>query len=222
MAKIVTQMQHAQDRLRRLVLDMELGPGERLTERGVEVLLGVSRTSVRTALFRLEAEGLVCREGRGWMVPPIDLEEIAELCIYREVLELEALRLAPAVIAADDITTAENLLQSIVPTTSPEDLDEAGRDFHLWIAGLSGNRFICQGVEDTMTRLRRARWLDNNPSHHGWDEHRRIVAALKNGERHDAMALTKAHLTETRHNLLAALQRSRRSLRARGALVLPA
>ncbi len=41
--------------------------------------MGVSRTSVRTALFRLEAEGLVAREGRGWIVPPIDLVEIEQL-----------------------------------------------------------------------------------------------------------------------------------------------
>lgn len=221
MKKIVTQMQHAEDRLRRLILDMELGPGERLTERGVESLLGVSRTSVRTALFRLEAEGLVSREGRGWMVPPIDLEDVAQLCVYREALELEALRRAPAVISADEIATAENLLQSITPSTSPEELDQTGRDFHLWIAGLSGNRFICQGVEDAMTRLRRARWLENEPSHHGWDEHRAIVAALKNGEKKHAIALTETHLIETRQNLLAALQRSRRSLRARGVLILP-
>lgn len=220
MTKSITQMQQAENQLRRLILDMELGPGERLTERTVESLLGVSRTSVRTALFRLEAEGLVCREGRGWMVTPIDLEEISQLCVYREALELEALRLAPPVIAAEKIVTVENLLQSIIPDTTPEDLDQAGRDFHLWIARLSENRFICQGIEDAMTRLRRARWLENEPSHQGWDEHRAIIAALKNDERKHAIALTEAHLVSTRHNLIATLKKNRRSIRASGASLL--
>ncbi|QEO18206.1 GntR family transcriptional regulator [Acetobacter vaccinii] len=219
MTKSATQMQQAEDHLRRLILDMELGPGERLTERGVESMLGVSRTSVRTALFRLEAEGLVCRIGRGWRVPPIDLEEISQLCVYREALELTALRLAPAVIPACEIATIESLLESITPTSRPEELDQAGRDFHLWIAGLAKNRFVTQGVKDAMTRLRRARWLDNEPTHHGWDEHRSIIAALKNGERSQAIALMETHMSETRQNLLAALQKSQRSLRARGAIL---
>mgnify|MGYP004706532571 CR=1 FL=1 len=220
MTKPGTQMQQAESRLRRLILDMEFGPGERLTERGVESFLGVSRTSVRTALFRLEAEGLVCREGRGWMVTSIDLEEIFQLCVYREALELEALRLAPSLIAAEKIITIENLLQSIKPETTLEKLDQAGRDFHLWIARLSENRFICRGVEDAMTRLRRARWLENEPSHQGWDEHRDIVAALKNGERKQAIVLMQAHLVATRHNLIATLKKNRLSIRARGASLL--
>ena len=58
----------------------------------MESQLGASRTSVRAALFRLEAEGLVAREGRGWIVPPLDLEEIAQLFAYREVLEVAGLR----------------------------------------------------------------------------------------------------------------------------------
>ena len=156
------------------------------------------------------------------MVPPIDLEEISQLCIYREALELAALRLAPAVIPAHEIANIEILLDSITPTTSPEELDQAGRTFHLWIAGLSENRFITQGVEDAMTRLRRARWLDNEPTHHGWDEHRAIIAALKNGKHSQAIALMETHMLETRQNLLAALQRNPRSLRARGAILVPA
>lgn len=219
MTKDTTQMQQAEDHLRRLILDMELGPGERLTERGVESMLGVSRTSVRTALFRLESEGLICRIGRSWRVPPIDMEDISQLCIYREALELAALRLAPPVIPVCEIAAIEGLLESITPVSRPEELDQAGRDFHLWIAGLAKNHFITRGVEDAMTRLRRARWLDNEPTHHGWDEHRAIITALKKGERSQAIALMEMHMSETRQSLLAALQKSQRSLRARGAIL---
>ncbi|HHW2572397.1 TPA: GntR family transcriptional regulator, partial [Pseudomonas aeruginosa] len=82
----MTVIQQAEERLRRLILDMEIGPGERLTERWLEGQTGASRSSIRTALVRLEAEGLVAREGRGWLVPPIDLQEIEQLFVYREML----------------------------------------------------------------------------------------------------------------------------------------
>ncbi len=89
----MTVIQQAEERLRRLILDMEIGPGERLTERWLEGQTGASRSSIRTALVRLEAEGLVAREGRGWLVPPIDLQEIEQLFVYREMLEVTAVRL---------------------------------------------------------------------------------------------------------------------------------
>ncbi|MDF5938687.1 GntR family transcriptional regulator [Pseudomonas aeruginosa] len=51
---------------------MEIGPGERLTERWLEGQTGASRSSIRTALVRLEAEGLVARRaGDGWCRPSI-------------------------------------------------------------------------------------------------------------------------------------------------------
>ncbi|MDB0533154.1 GntR family transcriptional regulator [Ralstonia solanacearum] len=44
-------MQQTEERLRRMILDMEIGPGERLTERWLEGQTGASRSSIRTALF---------------------------------------------------------------------------------------------------------------------------------------------------------------------------
>lgn len=60
----MTVIQQAEERLRRLILDMEIGPGERLTERWLEGQTGASRSSIRTALVRLEAEGR-CEGGPG-------------------------------------------------------------------------------------------------------------------------------------------------------------
>ena len=49
----------AQQRLRELILAGELAPGLRLLEVTLAERLGVSRTPVRTALVRLEQEGLL-------------------------------------------------------------------------------------------------------------------------------------------------------------------
>ncbi|MCB8881089.1 GntR family transcriptional regulator [Acidisoma cellulosilytica] len=215
-AEIVTQMQEMEDKLRRMILDMEIGPGERLTERWVEGQLGASRTSVRTALFRLEAEGLVSRDGRGWIVPPIDLEEIDQLFTYRAVLETAAIRLGGAKAHASDLNDIEAVLDSVDADASPDLAHRAGQDFHVRIARLSGNDFITRAVSDAMTRLSRVRWLESNPKHRGWDEHRAVLNAIRDKEIDLAIKLIEAHIIDTRDRLIASLQGSRRSLRARG------
>lgn len=217
----MTVMQQTEEWLRRMILDMEIGPGERLTERWIEGQTGASRSSIRTALFRLEAEGLVSRAERGWTVPPINLDEIEQLFIYREVLEVAAVRLGGHDISDADFLEIEAVLDAATPNATPEQLETAGRQFHLWIAGIARNEFISRGLGDALTRLQRARWLENNPGHHGWDEHRTIVTALRNDETERAAELVKTHVRATRDRLLEILRKERRSLRARGATILP-
>ena len=69
----MSQMLQITDQLREMVLSLYLGPGERLTERWLETQFQGSRTPIRAALLRLEAEDLVRRDGRNWVVAPIDL-----------------------------------------------------------------------------------------------------------------------------------------------------
>ncbi|MBN9629501.1 MAG: GntR family transcriptional regulator, partial [Actinobacteria bacterium] len=71
----MAEQPHVYERLRSGILDLERVPGSRITERGLEAELGASRTPLRAALMRLEAEGLVRRDGRAWEVSPIDLGE---------------------------------------------------------------------------------------------------------------------------------------------------
>src|SRR5262249_60376638 len=83
----MSQMQQIHTRLRDMVLSLDLGPGERLSERLLEREFNGSRTPVRAALLKLEAEGLVRRDGRNWVVAPIDLRGIAALAEFRRPLE---------------------------------------------------------------------------------------------------------------------------------------
>lgn len=217
----MTQMQEVEDQLRRMILDMEIGPGERLTERWIESHLGTSRTSVRTALFRLQTEGLVQREGRGWMVSPIDLREIEELFVYREVLEVAAIRLGGESVEESMLLEIDAVLDSVNEDATPEQIDHAAQEFHRRIAELSQNEFISRGVADTMLRLQRARWLENDAQDYGWVEHRAIISALRKGEVERAAQLLESHTRAARKRLLFNLNKNQRSLRARGLTVIP-
>ncbi|MDO3546403.1 GntR family transcriptional regulator [Ralstonia nicotianae] len=215
----MTQAQNVETRLREMILNMEIGPGERLTERWAEAQLGASRTPVRAALLRLETDGLICREGRGWMVTPLDIQEIEQLFVYREVLEVAAIQLAAKHANIEALDQLEATLEARRPGTSTREAHQLGTEFHVQLAALAANDFITRGVADAMTRLSRARWLDTTPEHQGWDEHRAVLAALREGDAAKASALVSQHLRDSRDRLMKILTEGRRSLRARGIMV---
>ncbi|MFF1875717.1 GntR family transcriptional regulator, partial [Kitasatospora herbaricolor] len=126
---------HVYDRLRAQILDLERTPGARLTERGLEVELGASRTPLRAALMRLESDGLVERDGRAWQVSPIDLGEIGRLSELRDALETAAVRLS--CVRADDeaIASLAGRLGRFSLETPNEQSVRAGAHFHVELAG---------------------------------------------------------------------------------------
>jgi len=212
----MSQASEVENQLRKLILSMDLGPGERLTERWAEATFNASRTPVRAALQKLESEGLVCRDGIRWAVAPIDVGEVEQLCIYREVLEVAALKLSASQITEEQLNGLENLLKEKTEDASEEVMGDAGTRFHLQLARLCQNAFIIEGISDALRRLSRARWLDKAPSNPAWEDHREIIAALRSKEIENAADLLATHLRESRLRLVEAINSSRRSLRARG------
>jgi DNA-binding GntR family transcriptional regulator len=207
----------AYGRLRTAILLLELVPGERISERSLESMLGASRTPIRAALMRLENEGLTQREGRGWKVTPIDLAEVRAIMEYREAVEVAAVRLA--VERADD----EELAALLTLAEAHGDDEETGlrdfSDFHLALVRLARNQFLADGMDGALTRLARTRWLGvRTPQSRSdaRDAHLQIVAAIRARDTDAAVALTVAHNRGTGERLLGYLTEERRRLRGRG------
>lgn len=81
--------------IREAIRDGHYKPGEHIPETDVASWLAVSRTPVRKALRRLEAEGLLTfASWRGAVVAELDRQQVSELYAMREVLEAAAARLA--------------------------------------------------------------------------------------------------------------------------------
>lgn len=221
----MSQMLQIHDHLRKMILSLDLAPGERLTERWLESQFDGSRTPIRAALVRLESEELVRRDGRSWTVAPIDLGELAALAEFREPLERTAVRLACERARDADLAGIEAMLDACEPGTAREEWHRVGTDFHVEIARLSGNPFIVKALEGAMTRLSRARWLEvwTEPSREqAWAEHRKILRLIRENAPDQAQEEAAQHILETRDRLLRALNEDRRGLRARGFAVIGA
>jgi DNA-binding GntR family transcriptional regulator len=79
--------------LRTRIMHGKLAPGEGIRENPVAKQLGVSRTPLREALFRLEREGLIRSVmNRGFSVAPFSMKEIREALPILASLECLALR----------------------------------------------------------------------------------------------------------------------------------
>lgn len=214
-----TSEHSAYDTLRTAILALDLVPGEKLSERGLESLLGTSRTPIRSALGRLEGEGLTQRVKRGWRVSPIDVSEIRAVMEYREAIEVAVVELALQ--RASD----EELSDLGLIATAHHDLDNEeaglrdGGDFHVALARLSGNHFMSEALSASLTRLSRTRWLEVRTSQSralARAEHLEIIAALLTRDCELATSLVVAHSRGTRERLLNLLSDERQRLRGRG------
>jgi DNA-binding GntR family transcriptional regulator len=215
----VTEQPTAYERLRAEILDLDRVPGSRLTERGLEGDLGVSRTPLRAALMRLEAEGLVSRDGRAWQVSPIDLGEIGRLSELRDAVETAAVRLTCARATDADIAALVDRLGAYDLGRTHEDAVGAGTGFHVRLAALSGNHFFADSVDAAMTRLARTRWLEvrsEESRRTAWEEHRSILELVTARDADAAAEHIHRHIVATHERLARALGTDARGLRARG------
>jgi DNA-binding GntR family transcriptional regulator len=206
-------------RLRAAILSLDLAPGQRLSERGLEPEFGASRTPVRAALMRLESEGLVERDGKNWIVAPLNLEEIRSLYEYREILESAAIRLAMVRAPRLDLEALVELAGSVDGGETPEHSLDAGTSFHLELARLSGNTFVIDAMKSVLTRLYRTRWLEVQ-SAESRDrvnrEHLSIANALDAGDSDGAELALLEHLRGTGSRLADSVAFDRLRLRANG------
>lgn len=136
-APLRQQVEHA---LREAIVDGQLRPGQRLTERELTVSLGVSRTLVREALRQLESEGLISViPNRGPIVRELSADEIEDLYAIRAVLEgLAARRFAEK---ADDKSlrllgeTAADAISAYQTGESVRALEAKNRFYDMLVAG---------------------------------------------------------------------------------------
>lgn len=200
------------DRLRHAILTMKLRPGERISERELEEILGSSRTPIREALFRLEGEGLIARQGRSYRVAPLELTEVLEAFEYREHIESAIAHLACERASAEDLARIKAVLDAGLADGTVATWFAIGTDFHIMLAELSGNRFLVRAVTDVLTRIERARWMMASlPSARAeaYDEHLNILNLIAGKQAQKAAEALAIHARGLRDKLAQAITDNR-------------
>ena len=92
------------EKLQQSLLEEKFNPGDKITEKEIAEELGVSRTPVREALYRLAATGLIkIIPHRGFIVSKWTVKELKDVMAVRMLLEKLAKKLAIENILPEEI-----------------------------------------------------------------------------------------------------------------------
>ncbi len=148
----------AYEHVKRGILDREYDSGDLVTEGEVAARLGISRTPVREALLRLDAEGLIrLYPKRGALVLPVSGQDVHDVFETRELVEGFAAARAwkhreELVVRLDELT---GQMRRGYEQGDPVALMTADRAFHAAIVDAGGNRILTSLYESLRDRQMR-------------------------------------------------------------------
>lgn len=202
--------------------DFHWVPGDRFSEAEVGQRLGVSRTPVREALFRLRNEGFLEVESKtGWFVKPIDFDKLEQLYDLRIVLESASLaRLThresdpPQLLALREFW----LVPAAERVADGREVGAMDEQFHAQLVAAAGNAEMARVHQDVTERIRIVRQLDFTRADRieaTYVEHGKILRAVIQRKADQAQMLLKSHIEQSKvevrkitlHSLLEARRR---------------
>ena len=199
----------AYNSIKEYVLQGRLDEDSRLTEEFLSSQLGISKSPVREALNRLEAEGLIRIEPRkGAYLRRLSIVEINELYDVREALEAHAVRTAnvtPGLVA--DLRASLKRQRSLLKANDKAHYISEDVQFHNLLAQATGNSYLCSVLQNVHSRIwvSRRRTYDLSSST-APDYHEQIATALEQGDRNRAEQTIRDHIRNVRHRLVQFLE----------------
>lgn len=188
-------------RLRAAIVEGRFKPGERLIEREMCELLGVSRASLREALRQLEAEDLVTIiANRGPVVATVSVVEAEQLYDIRAMLEgLAARRFAEVASEKEiaDLRTALEAFADVVHGKSGTPLIAAKARFYEVLLEGSGNgilRRLLTQLNNRVSILRATSMAQEGRTVETLAEVRRMVEAIERRDAEGAWRATVEHI----------------------------
>ena len=220
------------DQLESMILTGEMKVNDQLpTENALAGMFGVSRTVIREAIHRLEAQGLVqARVGSGSYVLPFRIDEIkAAMLRYgslnpqpdtflhmldlRELIECENAARVAQKTTKEVLQTLRDLLSEMqtLADSVKDGKDEAGRlmqadmDFHMTLARATGNPFfatILEPLKHLVSTHLAGIYRGSEPVGDTFAEHKAIVDAIEANDPVKARQVMLHHIDQSRRRFL--------------------
>ncbi len=217
--------QTAYAQIRQAIVEGRYRPGQRLIEQRIAEEFTLSRTPVREALRRLEAEGLVHSEpNRGAIVRDVSMEDVTDLYGLRALLEayaaeLAASRIEPAEVEQLDAGIAD--FETALRSGPADDLertraiDAANRRIHATILAAARHDRLSRMLEqivDIPLVFQAFRQFDRAGTERSHLFHQLLRTAIVAGDGQRASSLMYEHVLQGRDVLVAHLETSDRGV----------
>ena len=184
-------------------------PGDRLREVDVAERLSLSRTPVREALRKLEAEGVIEHRPRlGAVIRRLSHGEVVELYEMRLVLERTAAEMAAKHAAPAEVDVLEQLNTELSGAGSPEAAAAINQDFHRPIYRAARNPFLldaARALNNALMLLGPTTLATPERLKVVTGQHRDIIEAVRAGDAQAAGAAAAVHLETSLRDRLKAM-----------------
>jgi len=199
-------------RIRELILDGRVRPGEFLRLERLALEFGISVTPVREALQSLRSEGFVQLEPRrGFVVAPLSPRDVTDLfwvqaVIGAELAERAADRMGPDLLRR--LTALQRALEQAVDAGRLDLVEEYNHAFHRTINLTADSAKLVWTLGSVVRYVPRGMWtrLPAWPEL-AMEDHRRILQALRRKDGPAAGAAMRQHVTRSGELLVAHLER---------------
>lgn len=178
-----------------LIVDQELSPEEKLTDKGLALQLGVSRTPVRESIRRLEDEGFVITAANQWTrVAPIDLQQAEDLVPIIRELETLALSTSMRRLGETDFSAMERINDALgraIRRGRGRTAALLDTELHATLVASCGNAEVISMLRQLKLKIRRIEQFffhDQLPDADAVEEHAALLDALRDGDEELARA----------------------------------
>lgn len=209
--------EQAYAKIRAHLLSGAVQPNEQLTEERLAQITGVSRTPVRDAVRRLEAELLLVRnDTKRLFVADWGRDDIEEMFTLRQMLECHAAERAAKRLSREQIARLEdvnNNLKSAIEQAAPDVVRflDANRAFHEIIVDAAHSPRLSQMLAKLVEApvvLRTARTYSQGDLRQSARDHDELIAAFAARDPEWARAVMGSHLRRAFHSFTKAVSRA--------------
>ena len=207
-----TLIDEAYRRIKQMIFEQRLAPGQKLVYEDLGKLLHMSRTPVINALNRLEQDGFVASETfRGFYVKPIDLQEVWDAFGVREALEAFAVEQAIKLGNGSDMSLLEEKLrdhEAYTPHYYTRKKFLVDSEFHLQIAAMAKNDVLRYLLKRNFVHIFLRARLDNYDLTRmaaSAQEHHRLVERMKKKDIMGSIDILRSHIQKGRDHVIRCL-----------------
>jgi len=189
------------EQVKEIIVRGEIPAGKRMIESEIAASMGISRTPVREAVHKLEAEGLLQPLPRGgYVVRGLSLPDIEETFEIRSILESFAAYLAANRHSSKEILPLEKKMEEFQRYLDRDDLKELTRintEFHELLYALSRSQKLIKMIHDLRDEIYFLRKMILNSvdmARLSNKDHREIIKAIKKREDKKVEKLVRDHI----------------------------
>jgi DNA-binding GntR family transcriptional regulator len=156
---VASLTERAYQAIARAIANLELKPGESLTQDRLARWLSISRTPVREALRRLEQEGIIQSvQGRGLIVTELTIKDVEDMLEMLRLMDGQAAYLAAQRRTEAQAARLMEISRALLDAAERHDVESwsiTDKPYHEIMLEASGNQLLRQMIQDVRRRLHR-------------------------------------------------------------------